>query len=78
MRTVKLTTEPFTCPSCITKIEGTVGRLDGVEEVSVMFNSSKVKVTFDENRTTAEEIAQVITGLGYPVTRISGRTAARS
>jgi hypothetical protein len=32
-----------------------------------MFNSNKIKVSFDESRTTADDIAQSIIRLGYPV-----------
>lgn len=71
MTTASFTTEPFTCPSCVKKIENGVGRLDGVREVSVMFNSNKVKATFDADQITADDIAAKITGLGYPVTRVS-------
>ncbi|WP_353510411.1 heavy-metal-associated domain-containing protein [Intrasporangium sp.] len=67
MRTARLTTEPFTCPSCVKKIEGALGRTPGVEDVSVLFNSNKVKVTFDEDTVSATELAEVVTGLGYPV-----------
>lgn len=74
LRTVKISTEPFTCPSCIAKIEKAVGRLPGVQKVDVRFNSSKVDVTFDQARLEAGEIATVISDLGYPVTRI-GRVA---
>ena len=76
MATVTFRTEPFTCPSCITKIESAVSRLEGVTEVTVLFNSHKVKVTFDERSVAAETIARTITDLGYPVTTISrGRPA---
>ncbi|HEX6055201.1 MAG TPA: heavy-metal-associated domain-containing protein [Intrasporangium sp.] len=67
MRTARLTTEPFTCPSCIKKIEGALERTPGVEDASVLFNSNKVKVTFDEDTVSANELAEVVTGLGYPV-----------
>lgn len=67
MRTAKLSTEPFTCPSCIAKIENTLAREQGVETVQVMFNSSKVKVTFDETLTSADSLAETVTKLGYPV-----------
>jgi len=66
MQTIKFETEPFTCPSCISKIETVVGRKAGVASAQVMFNSNKVKVGFDENLITAEEIAKAITDLGYP------------
>ncbi len=67
MRTARLTTEPFTCPSCVKKIEGALERTPGVEDASVLFNSNKVKVTFDEGTVSANELAEVVTGLGYPV-----------
>lgn len=74
MRTAKFETEPFTCPSCIAKIENVVNKLDGVAETKVMFNSSKVKVTFDDTLVSADAIAQSITALGYPV--LSQKVAA--
>lgn len=67
MRTVKLTTEPFSCPSCVKKIEAVLSRTAGVEGVSVLFNSNKVKVTYDENAVSADELARTVTDLGYPV-----------
>lgn len=67
MRTVKFETEPFTCPSCVKKIETVVGGKDGVDTAQVMFHANKVKVGFDETRITADEIAHAITELGYPV-----------
>lgn len=67
MQTIKFQTEPFTCPSCVKKIENVVGKKHGVESTQVMFNSNKVKVSFDESVITSEEIAQSITDLGYPV-----------
>ena len=41
--------DTLTCPSCALKIEGAVKSLDGInkDSVSVLFNSSKVKVEFD-------------------------------
>ena len=59
--------EPLSCPTCIKKIENTVGKMDGVEEVKVLFNSNKVRAQFDEDVVQAEQIHEVITKLGYPV-----------
>jgi len=61
------TMEPFTCPSCVKKIETTVGKVDGVENVQVMFNSGRVRVEFDSARTTADAVQDVLVKLGYPV-----------
>ncbi len=67
MTTVKFQLEPLTCPSCIKKIEGKVGKMNGVEQVKVLFNSSKVKAVYDENTVSSDELKTVIEKLGYPV-----------
>ncbi|MBD7908031.1 heavy-metal-associated domain-containing protein [Sporosarcina gallistercoris] len=61
------TLEPLSCPSCIKKIEGALKKMNGVKEVNVLFNSSKVRTQFDEELVTAEEIQHTIVKLGYPV-----------
>ncbi|MTD29512.1 heavy-metal-associated domain-containing protein [Planomicrobium sp. YIM 101495] len=67
MKTVKFQLEPLTCPTCIKKIEGKVGKMEGVEEVKVLFNSSKVKATFDPDKIAEENVKDTIEKLGYPV-----------
>lgn len=67
MTTTKFQLEPLTCPSCINKIEKKLSKMDGIEEAKVMFNSSKVKVTYDESKINKEKIEETIEKLGYPV-----------
>jgi len=67
MKTVRFQLETLTCPSCINKIEGVLNKEKGVESAKVMFNSSKVKVTFDQEQTSPETLAGLIEKLGYPV-----------
>jgi len=67
MKTIKLQLEPLTCPSCIKKIETKLGKMKGVDEARVMFNSSKVKATIDEGKISQDEIKEIIEKLGYPV-----------
>lgn len=61
--------ETLTCPSCIQKIENAVKSLEGVdkESVNVLFNSSKVKLNFDEEKLSIETVESAITALGYEV-----------
>jgi len=66
MKKAVFTMEPFSCPSCIKKIEGTLGRVDGVDEVKVMFNSGRVRVSFDANKTNPEALESTLSRLGYP------------
>lgn len=59
----------LTCPSCVQKIDNAVKGLDGVDKdsVNVLFNSSKVKLNFDEEKVSTDDIENAITKLGYEV-----------
>ena len=61
--------ETLTCPSCVQKIDNAVKGLDGVEKdsVKVLFNSSKLKLDFDEDKVSTDDIENAITKLGYEV-----------
>lgn len=67
MKTVKFQLESLTCPSCIKKIESALGKIAGVTEVKVLFNSSKVKVNYELEKVQVEELQTIIEKLGYPV-----------
>lgn len=67
MKTSKIRLEELTCPSCIKKIESLLSKTQGVMQVQVLFNSSKVKVSFDEEVISEKEIATKIEKLGYKV-----------
>ncbi len=73
MKTATIQLETLTCPSCLTKIEGALKKLDGIDHDSakVMFNSSKVKLNFDEETVSIGEIEGAITKLGYEVQKSS-------
>lgn len=51
------------------KIENGVKSLDGVskESLKVLFNSSKVRVEFDDEKVSIKDIEHVIDKLGYEV-----------
>ena len=67
---------PVTCPSFIKKIEAAVSNIEGVETVKVLFNSSKVKAECDGNKTSGNDISEIIQKLGYSVehVKVSQRT----
>lgn len=67
METVKFQLETLTCPSCITKIEGVISKEKGVEEVKVLFNSSKVKVKYNKEEVSSEKLGTVIEKVGFPI-----------
>jgi copper chaperone len=69
MKAATIQLETLTCPSCVQKIESATKSLDGVEKesVKVMFNSSKVKLDFDDEKLSVEAIEKAIAALGYEV-----------
>lgn len=70
MAQARFVTEGFTCPSCVKKIEKTVGSMDGVNDVQVMFNSGKVKVNWDDVVLSEDDISTTIGKLGYPIRKV--------
>lgn len=69
MQKATIQLETLTCPSCAQKIENAVRSLDGVdkESLNVLFNSSKVKFNFDDEKVSIKEIESAINRLGYDV-----------
>ena len=69
MKKAVLRLETLTCPSCLQKINNAVKGLEGVnkESVEVLFNSSRVKLDFDDNLLTIKDVENAIEKLGYEV-----------
>lgn len=69
MRKATIQLEELACPSCVAKIEGAVKAVNGVKDdsVKVMFNASKAKLFFDEEKTTLDAITTAINNVGYEV-----------
>jgi copper chaperone len=69
MQKATIQLETLTCPSCMLKIEGALKTVDGIdkESINVSFNTSKVKLNFDDGKTSINDIENAITKLGYEV-----------
>lgn len=69
MKKATLQLETLSCPSCMAKIEGAVKNIDGVEKdtIKVLFNASKLKLDFDEEKTSIDDIEKAINKVGYEV-----------
>lgn len=67
MKKLTLQLEDLVCPSCVKKIESTLKKQDGVNEVNVLFNSSKAKIEYDEDKINSDKITKVIIDLGFDV-----------
>jgi len=53
------------CASCSSIIERTVGKIEGVEELSVNPGTENAKISFDENKTSIEQFNKKLEPLGY-------------
>ncbi|MCM4167795.1 Copper-exporting P-type ATPase [Arenibacter antarcticus] len=67
IKTTRYQLETLTCPSCITRIEGVLNKEPGVEKAKVLFNSSRVKVEYDEEKVSSNRLAELIEKVGYPI-----------
>ena len=69
MKKATIQLETLTCPSCAQKIENAVKSFNGVEKesVKVLFNSSKARFDFNDEKLSLEDIEKAIAALGYEV-----------
>ncbi|HEX6516219.1 MAG TPA: heavy-metal-associated domain-containing protein [Nocardioidaceae bacterium] len=63
-RTV-LRTDSFTSPTCVTRIETEIGRLEGVAGVHVGFADATIHVDHDPARATATDLVAAVARTGY-------------
>lgn len=66
-KTLKIT--GMTCASCVQRIEKVVGRLEGVQEVSVNLATEKMTVKMDEQKVSLPIIEERIEKLGFGISK---------
>lgn len=59
--------EGMHCASCVSAVEKSLSKVDGVEEASVNLATETATVSFDENKTGEEEFRQAVEDAGYAV-----------
>ena len=60
-----LRAEGFSCPSCVSKIEKKVGRLDGVESVKVHFASARIEIVHNPAVVSVDDLVAAVAKAGY-------------
>lgn len=60
-----LRAEGFSCPSCVTKIEKQVGKVAGVADVKVHFNTARIEIDHDAKRAPVEVLIAAVEKAGY-------------
>ncbi len=70
-QTVSMDVERMTCALCPLTVRKAMERVDGVQHVEVDYDTKTASVTFDDTKTTAADIAQASTDVGYPSKPVS-------
>ncbi|KAF0815539.1 MULTISPECIES: copper chaperone CopZ [unclassified Cytobacillus] len=67
MDSVTLKVSGMSCGHCVKAVEGSVGKLTGVDKVAVDLENGKVQVQFDSSSVSIEQIKETIDDQGYDV-----------
>ncbi|MED4695785.1 copper chaperone CopZ [Peribacillus frigoritolerans] len=67
MKNITLNVQGMSCGHCVQSIEGTVGQLEGINQVNVKLNDAQVEVTFNESQVSLDIIKETIEDQGYEV-----------
>jgi len=64
---ISLPVEGMTCASCVARVEKSIKKIDGVEDVAVNLASEKATLSIDKSKVNIEEIKKVVEDAGYKV-----------
>lgn len=78
MKKEMLVVEGMTCGSCANKIKESVSTIEGVEVIDLNVETGLVEVTFDETKTTLEEVKTSVRESGYPVIEKETKSSGNS
>ena len=70
--TMSFDIENMDCALCPVTVRTAMEKVSGVVKAEVDFDSKTATVTFDDAKTSAEEIASASTNAGYPATLHNG------
>ena len=65
LKKTTLRSPELNCPSCVSKIERELKRLDGVANAKVHFTTGRIVVEHDPTRATTDALIQAIGRAGY-------------
>jgi copper chaperone len=71
MEKITLEVQGMSCGHCVKAVEGSVGKLDGVNQVKVHLNEGLVDVEFNPEKVSLENIKETIDDQGYDVVKES-------
>lgn len=66
-KTTTLKVGGMTCDHCAGRVKKNLNNLDGVSEVDVNLDSGEVKVTYDADKASLDQLKQAVKAAGYEV-----------
>ncbi|MFC2119935.1 heavy metal translocating P-type ATPase [Bacteroidota bacterium] len=67
MEKISLPVEGMTCASCVARVEKSIKKIDGVEDVAVNLASEKATLSIDKSKVDITEIKRAVEEAGYKV-----------
>jgi copper chaperone len=67
MENLTLNVGGMSCGHCVKAIEGSVGKLEGVQNVAVNLHKGQVDLVFDNEKVSLDTIKETIDDQGYDV-----------
>ena len=58
----------MTCASCPLTVKLALKKVSGVNNVSVDYKAHSAEIKFDPDKTGPDQLAKVVTDIGYPTT----------
>ena len=65
-KTVTLRVPGMTCSACPITVKKALQQVQGVEKVTATFKPKEAVVTFDDSKTTLEQLREATANAGYP------------
>ena len=65
MTKIILNIDGMHCAACSATVERAVGKIEGVDSVSVNLNGANALVVFDENKTSADAVITAVNNAGF-------------
>jgi len=73
MKEINVDIKGMHCQSCVTLVERSLSKLDGVQSAVVNLTTEKATVNFDESKLNEKKIVDTISNKGYPASLITGK-----
>ena len=67
MERITLGIKGMTCDHCVMTVTNALKNVDGVKTASVSLNQETAKVTYDDTKTSLEQLKQDVVAAGYKV-----------